>query len=107
MWPASARSSRWRCFVRLRWGESIKWGGGTVEYDVRVFADRQCTEEIFRANTAECSTVFEVPQANRMYFAEVRAMDDHRCKNSDTWYPVSRWNFVMVPPEQYGWYGMM
>jgi len=93
--------------ARLRWGESIKWGGGAVEYDVRVFEDRSCTREVFQAVTSECSIVLEVPRANWMYFVEVRAMDDHRRKNPDTWYPASRWNFVMAPGDQYGWYGMM
>ena len=39
-----------------------------------------------------------------MYFIGVRAMDDHREKNSDTWYPTVRGNFVLAPKDQYGWY---
>lgn len=101
--PVRAGESR----VKLRWAESAKMGGGRVEYDVRVFADRACREEVFQAATEQTSIEFDVPEANRMYFVQARAMDDHRAKNPDTWYPATRSNFVLVPPEQYGWYGVM
>jgi len=93
--------------VDLMWSPSVKFQGGAIEYDVRVFTDRACAEEIFHAATPEISVRFEVPEANRMYFVEVRAMDDHREKNPDTWYPAARYNFVFVPEEQYGWYGVL
>ena len=93
--------------VSLRWGESVKMGGGEIEYDVRVFADRECSEEVFRTATAETRAIFCVPEPNRMYIVEVRAIDQHRERNSDTWYPPARWDFVLAPEEQYGWYGVM
>jgi transglutaminase-like putative cysteine protease len=93
--------------VRLRWAESIKFGGGRIEYEARVFEDRACKNEIWRATTDQTGVVFTVPERNRMYFMEVRAMDEHRAKNPNTWYPPTRWNFVLVPPEQYGWYGVL
>ena len=93
--------------VRLRWTESVKLGGGTIEYDARVFGDRGCTEEVFRATTDQTRCPFDVPGMNRMYFVEVRALDDHRTRNPDTWYPAARSNFVLVPADQYGWYGVM
>ena len=93
--------------VRLNWARSIKMGGGRIEYDVRVFSDRACREEVMTETTGNTSIVWEVPEANRMYFVEVRAVDDHRAGNPDTWYPAARTNFVLVPEDQYGWYGMM
>lgn len=95
--------------LRLNWDRSLKHGSpdGEIEYDVRVFADRFCTQELFHQTTRQTSVPFPVPEANRMYFAQVRAMDDHRGKNPSTWYPAGRWNFVLVPPEQYGWYGVL
>lgn len=92
--------------VRLNWTRSLKMGGGRVEYDVRVFRDRACADLLLQAQTSEPSHVMEVPEQNRMYFIEVRAMDDHREKNPDTWYPAARNNFVFVPRDQYGWYGV-
>lgn len=93
--------------VRLRWTEAIKMGGGRVEYDVRVCTDRECQEDVFRTITVETGIRFDVPMPNRMYFIAVRAMDDHRQRNPDTWYPAARGNFVLVPEDQYGWYGVM
>ena len=93
--------------VSLRWSESVKMGGGHIEYDVRVFADRECSDEIFRATTAQTTAPFAVPEPNRMYFVEVWAVDQHRERNPATWYPAGRWNFVLVPEDQYGWYGVM
>jgi len=81
-------------------------GGGEVEYDVRIFADRACTEQIFQRTAKETSLIYEVEEPNRMYFVEIRAMDDHRAKNPNTWYPAARSNFVLVPEDQYGWYGV-
>lgn len=93
--------------VNLRWSESVKMGGGEIKYDVRVFADRECSEEIFQATTTKTRAPFAAPEPNRMYFVEVRATDRHGDRNPDTWYPPGRWNFVLVPEEQYGWYGVM
>lgn len=93
--------------VRLRWTESVKFGGGKVEYAIRVCRDRDRREEIFHRRTDLTSISFDVPESNRMYFIEVKALDDHRTKNADTWYPAARSNFVLVPPEQYGWYNVI
>lgn len=93
--------------LRLRWTEAARIGGGPIEYELRVFADRACTEEVFRTVTPGCAALFAVPEANRMYFIEVRAIDAHRSKNPATWYPAARWNLVFVPPDQYGWYGVV
>ncbi|MBI2440185.1 MAG: hypothetical protein HYV35_02320, partial [Lentisphaerae bacterium] len=93
--------------VRLRWAESIKFGGGPIEYALRVCQDRNGQDEIFRLTTEETSVPFDVPESNRMYFIEVQARDDHRTKNPATWYPAARSNFVLVPPDQYGWYNVM
>ena len=57
--------------------------------------------------TGDTSLVWKVPEANRMYYVEIRAVDDHREKNPDAWYPAARSNFVLVPEDQYGWYGVM
>ena len=77
-----------------------------MEYDVRIFSDRDCTERVFHATTDETSLTYEVDEPNRMYFVETRAMDDHREKNPDTWYPAVRSNFVLAD-EEYGWYGVL
>ncbi len=93
--------------VCLNWARSLKMGGGAVEYDVCVYSDRACTEAVFHVTTEETSVVYEVEEPNRMYFVEERAMDGHREKNPDTWYPAARSNFVLVPEDQYGWYGVV
>ena len=93
--------------VRLRWAESAKRGGGDVEYDVRVFPDRDCGEPVFCAVTDETSIAFNVPEENRMYFVKVRAMDDHRTRNPDTWYATAKGNFVFFAEDHYGWYGVL
>jgi hypothetical protein len=93
--------------VRLRWTPSIKYGGGRVEYRVRLFEDRGRTRELASATVLEPYFDWEVPQSNRHYFYDVCAMDDHRAKNPATWYPSLPGNFVLVPPEQYGWYGVL
>jgi hypothetical protein len=93
--------------VLLRWSESARFGGGAIEYDVRVFGERNCETPIFRTHTHETSVSFDVPEQHRMYFVEVRAMDDHRKKNPNTWYPAGRSNFVLVPADAYGWYGVL
>jgi len=61
-------------------------------------------EEIMTKNTF---LPFDVPEEYRMYFLEVRTMDDHRRKNPDTWYPAARSNFVLAPAGSYGWYGIL
>ncbi|MFC1461950.1 hypothetical protein ACFLQR_05490 [Verrucomicrobiota bacterium] len=48
-----------------------------------------------------------MPEPNRMYFYEVKATDDHVKKEPSTWYPTVRGNFVPVPADQYGWYGVL
>lgn len=97
--------------VRLNWCRSIKLNRGddAIEYDCRVFTERDCRPEsqVFHQLTRSTSAIFEAPDANRMYYVEVRALDDHRTLNPKTWYPPTRWNFVVTPPEQYGWYGML
>jgi hypothetical protein len=93
--------------VRVRWAESVKRGGGAVEYDVRVCADRACQQPLLHKQTTQTSVPFDVPEQHRMYFIEVRAMDDHRQKNPNTWYPAGRSNFVLAPADAYGWYGVM
>ena len=93
--------------VRLRWSESIKRNGGSVRYDVKIATDR-ALEEVIECTTLEStSLIWEVPQMNRMYFFGVRAIDDHRQYNPNTWYPWMWSNFVLVPSEQYGFYGVM
>ena len=54
--------------LRLNWSRSLKMGGGAVEYDVRVFLDRGCTEEVYRTTTGETSAVYRVEESNWMYF---------------------------------------
>ncbi|MBI2194552.1 MAG: hypothetical protein HYU36_21445 [Planctomycetes bacterium] len=93
--------------VRLNWARSLKMGGGAVQYEVRVFSHRACKQPIHASMRKGTSLVFEVPEMNRMYFVEVRAVDGHRKKNPATWYPATRMNFVLVPEEQYGWYGVL
>ncbi|MDP6505959.1 MAG: hypothetical protein QF886_20215, partial [Planctomycetota bacterium] len=92
--------------VCLNWSRSLKMGGGPVEYEVSIFTDRACSECIRSETTPATAIDYEVPEMNRMYFVEVKAMDDHREKNVDTWYPSARSNFVLVPEDQYGWYGV-
>ena len=92
--------------IELRWVESIKRGGGAIEYGVGIYADRQRRELVHGTFTKENALTWEVPDQNRMYFVAVQAMDDHREKNPDTWYPTTTSNFVLVPPDQYGWYGI-
>jgi len=92
--------------VRLNWSKSIRLGGGHIEYDVRVFRDRACKEQIFHKLTRATSTTVKV-ETNWMYFVEVRAIDDHRSLNPETWYPAARSNFVLAPEGQYGWYGVL
>lgn len=93
--------------VRLNWAPSFKVGGGDVEYEVAIFSDRGCTQRIGEAATRECYLDWEAPEQNRIYYFEVRAKDDHRRFNPNTWYLPVRNNFLLVPPEQYGWYGVI
>lgn len=95
--------------VRLNWTRSIKHArpDADIEYDVRVFADRAGKEEVWKTMTRETSAEFAVPEMMRMYFAQVRAMDDQRKRNPNTWYPAAKWNFVLAPEKQYGWYGVL
>jgi hypothetical protein len=94
--------------LRLNWTRSLKADvNAAIEYELRVFADRACKHEVYRALTRDTHTDFDVPRLDTMYFAEVRAMDDHRRLNPATWYPPARWNFVLAPPGRYGWYGVL
>jgi hypothetical protein len=93
--------------VEIIWSPAIKLNGGRIEYELRIFEDRKCRQELLRHCGAETSFIWQVPEQNWMYFIEVRAMDDHRLLQPDTWYPAARSNFVLVPPEQYGWYGVL
>lgn len=93
--------------VRLNWAPSFKHGGGPLEYRVDIFSDRACTKRVHQAFTKENHLDWDVPAKNVMYYIETRAMDDHRKFNPNTWYPPARNNFVLVPAEQYGWYGVV
>jgi len=93
--------------VKINWSPSFKWNGGRIEYELRIFEDRECRQMVMEYCTEQTSFEFEVPQPNRMYFIEVRALDDHRTLQTNTWYPAARSNFVLVPPDQYGWYGVL
>jgi hypothetical protein len=93
--------------VRLRWCESIRRGGGPVEYRVRIWADRQGTQSVFAATTTATELVFEPPESHYLYYVHVQAVDEHRQLNVDTWYPAARGNLVLVPEDQYGWYGVL
>jgi len=57
--------------------------------------------ELLSAIVGEPHFDWEVPPRNRHYYYDVCAMDDHREKNPDTWYPALPGNFVLVPPDQY------
>lgn len=92
--------------VRLRWAEALKRNGGRVMYRLGVYSDRAQTHAVWETETEATACEWPVPETNRLYFIGVRAVDDHRQYNPDTWYPTSRGNFVLVPPEQYGWYGV-
>jgi hypothetical protein len=93
--------------VRLNWAPSFKMGGGEVEYRLTLFCDRDCTQVIGDRTTRQNFVDWEAPERNRIYYYEVAAMDDHRKFNPDTWYPTLRNNFMLVPEEQYGWYGVL
>lgn len=93
--------------VRVRWCESIRRGGGPVEYRVRVWADRQGTQSVLAATTTATQLVFTPPEGNYLYYVHVQAVDEHRQLNVDTWYPAARGNLVLVPENQYGWYGVL
>ena len=93
--------------VRIAWAPAARRNGGAIEYDVRIADDRAIQNVVFRATTDATEVLFDVPERNRMYYIEVRSMDAHRQLNPATWYPPSRSNFVLVPPEQYGWYGVL
>jgi hypothetical protein len=93
--------------VRLNWAPSFKLGGGPVEYFLTLYADRDCTQKLHEAATTVNHYDWEVPETNRIYFYEVSARCDHRRFNPDTWYPALRNNFMLVPEEQYGWYGVL
>jgi Transglutaminase-like superfamily len=93
--------------VRLRWAPSAKRNGGPVRYRVTVYEDRQRTVPVFTRTVKSTSLKWRVPAPNRMYFTGVAAIDDHIEKNPDTWYPEAVGNFVLVPPDQYGWYGVL
>ena len=93
--------------VRLNWSPSFKTGNETIEYRVEIFSDRDCTNCIHRDVTRINYLEWDVPEMNRIYYFEVRAMDDHRKLNPDTWYMPVRNNFMLVPEDQYGWYGVV
>jgi len=93
--------------VRLRWTPSIKLDRGRVEYRVRVFDDRARAREVAAATVVEPHFDWDVPEQNRHYYYDVCAMDDHRQQNPATWYPTLPGNFVLVPPDQYGWYSVL
>lgn len=93
--------------VRLRWAPSGKRNGGAIRYRVRVYTDRERTQCCFETMTDKTSVSWKVPDENTMYYVGVAATDDHVKKNRNTWYPEAVINFVLVPPDQYGWYGIL
>ncbi|MCC6487235.1 MAG: hypothetical protein IT364_07020 [Candidatus Hydrogenedentes bacterium] len=93
--------------VRLRWAPSVKRNGGAIRYRVTVYEDRARTKAIISRTVSKTSLDWTVPETNRMYFIGVAATDDHVEKNPDTWYPEAPGNFVLVPKDQYGWYGVV
>ncbi|MBI4557411.1 MAG: transglutaminase domain-containing protein [Candidatus Hydrogenedentes bacterium] len=93
--------------VRLRWTPSAKRNGGHVRYRVRVYSDRDRRNVFYDRQTPQTVLPWRVPETNRMYFIGVTAFDDHIRKNQRTWYPEAVGNFVLVPKEQYGWYGVL
>ncbi|HQH50999.1 MAG TPA: hypothetical protein PKY01_01155 [Candidatus Hydrogenedentes bacterium] len=93
--------------VRLHWSRSGKRNGGRVRYRVSVYLDRERAQRLYFKETDKTSVMWRVPEMNRMYFIGVSATDDHVLKNPDTWYPEAVTNFVLVPKEQYGWYGVL
>jgi hypothetical protein len=93
--------------VRLNWAPSFKRGGDAIEYRVDIFADRDCAQRLLQTTARDNYLEWEVPEMNFLYYFEVRAMDDHRRFNPDTWYLPVRNNFLLVPEDQYGWYGVI
>lgn len=93
--------------VRLRWTPSAKRNGGTVRYTVAVYADRDRSRIILERAVRSPWVNWQPPEKNTMYFVGVRATDDHVRKNPHTWYPEAVGNFVLVPKDQYGWYGVL
>lgn len=93
--------------VQLRWAPSGKRNGGAIRYRVTVYEDRDRLKPIFTRTVSSTSLVWKVPEENRMYFTGVAAIDDHVKKNSATWYPEAPGNFVLVPADRYGWYGVL
>ena len=93
--------------VRLRWASGGKRNGGQVRYRVTVYGERGRTQPLMTRTVGGTSLRWRVPEPNRMYFVGVAATDDHVAKNPDTWYPEAPGNFVLVPKDQYGWYGVV
>jgi hypothetical protein len=93
--------------VRLNWSPSFKRGGGDIEYRVEIYVDRDCARLLHKAVAKEAFLEWEAPDMNTIYFVEMAAMDEHRHLNSHTWYPAQRNNFMLVPEDQYGWYGVV
>ena len=90
--------------VRLRWAESIRRGGGEIEYRLRIYEDRDLTELADEFTTSTNHYVYQ-PRPMRMVYYSVSAVDEHRALNPETWYPCATGNFVLAPRDQYGWYG--
>jgi transglutaminase superfamily protein len=93
--------------VRLRWAPSGKRNGGTVRYRVTVYRDRARSDVAFTRTQLNTTLVYSVPESNHMYFVGIQAIDDHLERNARTWYPEAVGNFVLAPPDQYGWYGVL
>jgi hypothetical protein len=95
--------------VRINWTRSLKQNepDAPIDYHISVFSDVTCRDKVFAATTRDTAIEWDVPQMNTMYYILAQAKDAHVEKNAKTWYPNSCWNFVLVPPEQYGWYGVM
>ena len=95
--------------VRINWTRSLKQGepDAAIDYHISVYDDVKLKNQVFAKTTRETSCVFEVPEMNKMYYILAKAKDSHVAKNAKTWYPNACWNFVLVPKEQYGWYGVM
>lgn len=95
--------------VRINWTRSLKYGEpeAAIDYHISVYADVACRDAVFTTITRDSAVLFDVPQANTMYYILAKAKDGHVARNAATWYPNACWNFVLVPPEQYGWYGVL
>ncbi|MAE60263.1 MAG: hypothetical protein CMJ49_02785 [Planctomycetaceae bacterium] len=90
--------------LRLRWAPSIRRAGGEIEYQLTLYHDRDLADPIDQITTTTTHHDIKPPPMTMIYYT-VRAADDHRQLNPDTWYPHTRANAVLAPKDQYGWFG--